>query len=106
MASPPAADLDAAVIDRVDEMVEFPLPKLAEREALAKLHFNLLLRPKTWSGSQGSAAPSLWLTALTARAHFIPGSLRISVSRFLKRRCDRTLGPVQRSTSLKTSGRA
>ena len=29
------ADLDAAVIDRVDEMVEFPLPELAERVAPA-----------------------------------------------------------------------
>jgi hypothetical protein len=29
------ADLDAAVIDRVDEMIEFPLPELAERAAPA-----------------------------------------------------------------------
>eukprot|EP01051_Picozoa_sp_SAG22_P008082 SAG22_NODE_596_length_8727_cov_107.360338_8_plen_383_part_00 len=40
------ADLDAAVIDRCDEMVEFPLPEVVERRKLARLYFDQLLRPQ------------------------------------------------------------
>jgi ATPase family AAA domain-containing protein 3A/B len=32
-------DLDTAVIDRIDERIEFPLPNLGERERLVKMYF-------------------------------------------------------------------
>ena len=44
------ADLDAAVVDRIDEMVEFPLPGLEQREQLVKLYFGLLLEGKEAAG--------------------------------------------------------
>lgn len=37
------ADLDPAVVDRIDEMVEFPLPSFAERQQLVRLYFDLML---------------------------------------------------------------
>jgi ATPase family AAA domain-containing protein 3A/B len=37
------ADLDAAVIDRMDEMIEFPLPTFFERQKLLKLFFEQTL---------------------------------------------------------------
>ena len=47
-------DLDAAVVDRIDEMVEFPLPTLKERSALCRLYFDIMLAkpPKTVGGSR------------------------------------------------------
>jgi ATPase family AAA domain-containing protein 3A/B len=47
------ADLDRAVIDRIDEMVEFPLPTRHERFQLVELYFNMLLRKRQKLG--GSA---------------------------------------------------
>ena len=38
------ADLDFAVVDRVDEMIEFPLPGYEERLALIKLYFDKYVR--------------------------------------------------------------
>ena len=38
------------MVDRIDEMVEFPLPGLEQREQLVKLYFGLLLEGKEAAG--------------------------------------------------------
>ncbi len=43
------ADLDFAVVDRVDEMVEFPLPEDAERTKLLRLYFDMYLGAQSGS---------------------------------------------------------
>ena len=42
------------MVDRIDEMVEFPLPTLKERSALCRLYFDIMLAkpPKTVGGSR------------------------------------------------------
>ena len=46
------ADLDFAVVDRIDEMVEFPLPEFEERKKLLKLYFDMLFQENRVSGTQ------------------------------------------------------
>jgi len=46
------ADLDFAVVDRIDEMVEFPLPEFEERKKLLKLYFDMLFRGNRVTGTQ------------------------------------------------------
>ncbi len=40
-------DLDQAVIDRVDESIEFGLPDVEERKKLMKMYYNKYVNPET-----------------------------------------------------------
>jgi len=45
LASNRPEDLDSAVIDRIDDAIHFPLPGLAEREAMLRLYFAKVICP-------------------------------------------------------------
>ena len=38
-------DLDSAIVDRIDESIEFPLPNLSERERMVRMYFEDLVQP-------------------------------------------------------------
>lgn len=56
------ADLDAAVIDRMDEAIEFPLPGLAERSQILRMYIDSYIakagtsegKPLAWSSNVAS----------------------------------------------------
>mmetsp|Transcript_36318 Transcript_36318/g.43910 ORF Transcript_36318/g.43910 Transcript_36318/m.43910 type:complete len:582 (-) Transcript_36318:296-2041(-) len=48
-------DLDAAITDRMDEIMEFTTPGLAEREKIFKAHLDVYLNPKSEGGMFGGA---------------------------------------------------
>ena len=52
------ADIDFAVLDRVDEMVELPLPTITERKALVRLYFRLFIEEATSKIEVGWGDPS------------------------------------------------
>ena len=53
------ADIDFAVLDRVDEMVELPLPTITERKALVRLYFRLFIEEAESKIKVGGADPTL-----------------------------------------------
>ena len=52
-------DLDAAITDRIDEVIEFPLPKEEERFRLLKLYLNRYIS-SSQDGDDDSKSSSPW----------------------------------------------
>jgi len=52
LASNTPEQFDWAVNDRLDEMVEFSLPELAERERLVRLYFDLFVLQPAMEGKR------------------------------------------------------
>merc|ERR1711962_1615877 len=53
LASNTPEQLDWAINDRLDEVVEFPLPEVDERERLVRLYFDKYVLAPTMEGSRG-----------------------------------------------------
>ena len=81
------ADLDPAVLDRIDEALEFPLPGRAERRRILQIYLDsYLARAGTEAGARGSEKTLLaCLLCREAGCHFA----KVESHRWLRETCAR-----------------
>ena len=74
-------DLDAAVLDRIDDALEFPLPAFEQREELLLSHFTRCVGApdtKTWKVAIPSCQRREGLAALLPRGREGPGTVKLT----------------------------
>ncbi len=74
-------DLDAAVLDRIDDALEFPLPAFKQREELLLSHFARCVGApdtKTWKTAKPSCQRRAGLAALLPRRRQGPGTVKLT----------------------------
>ena len=73
-------DLDAAVLDRVDDALEFPLPEFRERERLLLSHFSQCIGTpdtKTWRKAEPGRRDWWFLGAGNCQIHAVAAGPRL-----------------------------